>query len=1108
MSRHYAPRSTQPARRRPVVERLRGLLALLVTTALVVDIPVALYALRGNPLPDTGTDLSALADRLTAPDTDGSLFLGALTWIGWIAWASLAFTVLVEVVAQLRGMPTPHLPALGPQQRIAAGLVATTALLFAVPFLSAAPALAAGDAPRTSTGPSVAAPASPVASANTTAPSQDHARPATASAAASGRIYAVQPGDTLWQIAQDHLGDGTRFTEIARLNYGVTQADGHALTAAHWLTPGWKLTLPAPPAAGSHTAAEQTVVVERGDTLWQIARDHLGDGDRYPDIAAASTELQADGTRLVDPDLIRTGWTLHLPADITTDAAPPVDVAPPAPLAPHAPATPTVPPAAVPPAVTPPPEAPRTEQVPSAIQAPSTAPAQTPAAQQPPAAASADPVTSQDPDVDHDVVTVRTAGGVGALLAASMLSLLGLKRTRQQRRRRPGQRIAMPPPDLHSAELELRMVEDPTGLDRVDQALRSLSVLLAENGQPLPRLRLARLVDEDLELYLDGAMHLPAPFAPTGDPTIWTLEAEAPLLSAEELADVPGPFPSLVTIGHDLDNAHVLLDLEHAAALTVDGSPEASIPVLAAIAAELATSRWAEDLTVTVVGCLPQLPDAIGTGRVRYVDTLAQVLPALEKRAAGIRRAMTDLGLADLQHARSAANQGPYGDVWYPEILLLGGPVDSADRVRLHDLLNDLPQVSLAAVTAADSTPSEWTLVLDPVDDGPDATAVLRPLGLALRPQRLTPAELDQLLDLLAVAELPAQDLPVDPTRPALVKVEPALSDLGSQLDGPSSIVIRLPNPTNGVGVDTGSTEPVDPTSTSTEPDGDAAAAETLAVDQAPLALDVVDLDEPPVPEDERPATVEIPADQAPVVQVLGPVTVLHARGDLEADRRSQLAEIAAILVLNPGINHNQLDEMKWPNARLLEKTRNSAVYKLRRWLGDDDAGDPYLPKIGRDGYRLHSDVRSDWDLWRNLLPEGPESASTEDLAAALELVKGQPFAGAKKRTYGWAERIKQDMISAIGDVAHELARRALLAGNATLARQAAAAGLQADPGAELLWRDALRAEWLAGDLDGLHSTAERLIELANKLGDDLEPETDDLLDELLTRPVQPRGTR
>lgn len=49
---------------------------------------------------------------------------------------------------------------------------------------------------------------------------------------ASACTYTVQPGDTLWQIATDNLGDGARFTEIAELNYGVSQRDGNALTAA------------------------------------------------------------------------------------------------------------------------------------------------------------------------------------------------------------------------------------------------------------------------------------------------------------------------------------------------------------------------------------------------------------------------------------------------------------------------------------------------------------------------------------------------------------------------------------------------------------------------------------------------------------------------------------------------------------------------------------------------------------------------------------------------------------------------------------------------------------------------------------------------------------
>ena len=1090
---------TATPRRRPLVDRLRGLLALLVMVALLVAIPVALVVLRGNPLAGVGGDWSALLVRLTAPDQDGSLFLAALTWLGWLAWASFALTVGVEAVAQLRGLPTPHLPALGPQQRAANVLVAAAALLFTVPLLHTTPARATTDGPDRPT----AAPAS--VSAVLAAPNHDpsHPQPRPASAAAPARSYTVQPGDTLWQIATDQLGDGARFNEIAELNYGAPQADGRSLTSAHWLTPGWTLTLPsaATPTVASATAAghrtAQTVVVEPGDTLWQIAQDRLGDGFRYRDIAAASTGLQADGTHLVDPDLIRPGWELTLP-NAATPTTPGLPAAPDPPRA----GAPTHPPATQPlspsllPAGTLARTAPVTPAGPVAGgQVPASRPTPPPAAAGRPApatktptarraAASTPAVPTADPH--RELVTIRTAGGVGAMLAASLLVLLGVKRTRQQRRRRPGQRITMPPPALQRTELKLRLVEDPTGLARVDQALRSLSALLAEHDRPLPDLRMVRLLDEDLELYLAGAANLPPPFVGTGDPTIWTLPGDAPLPPPAELDEVPAPFPSLVTIGEDLDGGHVLLDLEHAAGLSVDGEAVASVSVLAAIAAELATSRWADDLQVTVVGCLPGLPDAIGTGRLRHVETLGELLPALERRAASTRQLMTSSDLPDLQHARSAGNRRAHAGAWYPEILLLGAPVDPADRARLDALLTAQPRISLAAVTAtdtADSTPSEWRLALEV--DSTDDLAILHPLGLAVRPQHLGAEDLEQLLELLAVADLPAEtQRHSDLATPALIEQEPSRTDLGTQLISPTADDLdHAPHPLR----------PGDPT----------AAHSKTAQDQQRTEPDSV-ADQPTAPGWQP---KHIPEDPPPLVQVLGPVKVLHARGHLEADRRGQLTEIAAFIALHPGLDHSHLDEAKWPGSRNLTNTRNSAVSKLRRWLGTAPDGREYLPDAAAAGYQLHPDIRSDWDLWRDLLPEGPATASTHALAHALELVKGQPFAGVNHRTYAWAERDRQEMISAIGDVAHELARRALLDGDATLARQAAAAGLQADPGAELLWRDALRAEWLAGDLDRLSSTADRLIYLANKLGDDLEPETDELLNQLLNRSAHPRSS-
>jgi nucleoid-associated protein YgaU len=59
------------------------------------------------------------------------------------------------------------------------------------------------------------------------------------------RSYTVQRGDSLSRIAQQQLGDASRYTEIFELNEGVAQANGGALTNPSQLRVGWVLQLPA-----------------------------------------------------------------------------------------------------------------------------------------------------------------------------------------------------------------------------------------------------------------------------------------------------------------------------------------------------------------------------------------------------------------------------------------------------------------------------------------------------------------------------------------------------------------------------------------------------------------------------------------------------------------------------------------------------------------------------------------------------------------------------------------------------------------------------------------------------------------------------------------------
>ena len=115
--------------------------------------------------------------------------------------------------------------------------------------------------------------------------------------------YTVKRGDSLWKIAKERLGDGTRYVELVALNEAVL--DGRP----DFLVPGTILRVPV-----AETAPADAYVVRPGDTLSEIAEDELGDADAYPTIYEASRNtVQPNGEHLTDPDLILPGWKLTIP---------------------------------------------------------------------------------------------------------------------------------------------------------------------------------------------------------------------------------------------------------------------------------------------------------------------------------------------------------------------------------------------------------------------------------------------------------------------------------------------------------------------------------------------------------------------------------------------------------------------------------------------------------------------------------------------------------------------------------------------------------------------------------------------------------------------------
>ena len=275
--------------------RFTGLLAALTLLALTVGVPWLLVRIGVGPAAVLGDPAWR---HLLEPD-DGTLVRAVLGAAAWIAWAVLAALVVAEVVATLRGVHVPTLAGLRAPQDAIRNLVAAATLLFSAPTVhaatpAAAPAVqvATGEIPAllaapvgggSPTGPGVQAvpvtPASPVATVSPSVVPTASAVPAPVTAAVPGTVvYTVMRGDSLWRIAESHLGDPTRLTEIIDLNRSTLGDD------PDFLLPGTQLLLP----EHSPSRGGRTYVVEPGDTLSSIASDELGAAERYPEIYEAS----------------------------------------------------------------------------------------------------------------------------------------------------------------------------------------------------------------------------------------------------------------------------------------------------------------------------------------------------------------------------------------------------------------------------------------------------------------------------------------------------------------------------------------------------------------------------------------------------------------------------------------------------------------------------------------------------------------------------------------------------------------------------------------------------------------------------------------------------
>lgn len=1066
-------------------QRLTGLLATVAVLGIVFGLPAVLLAIGADPIPGQSPSLGAITDALLAPD-DGTLLLGLFTVVAWVAWAFISLTLVVEAVARLRQVEAPSLPGLGRPQTAAKGLIAMAALLF----------VAVGAGPFTA--PPAAATSTPAASADVdvsldagvlvehTAPTKrvvKHKVTGVAEREVERETVAhtVRPGESLWGIAERHLGDGSRYKEIVDLNRDLLGA------RPSFLEPGWVLQLPQPP---DTDAPAHRYTVAPGDTLTHIAQEELGDADRYMEIYDASTSLtQPGGVHLTDPDVIDAGWTLNVLATQTQPTDPPGTPRKPKPHTPaqlkgdhQQPVDPHIEPPAPPDTESPDAENPETE-------APDVKKHH---AEAPPTADSAGGEEADDSVLAAPWVLAGLTGG-GVLLSGALLMALQARRRCQFRNRRPGRAIATPPPELAPVEMTL----DANGaaaavtVEYADQALRRLAAAVGASGGTMPPLAAVELGHGTLTLHLSAPAELATPWVGSPDQTHWHISTD---VDAEDLGpdtgNVEPPYPLLVTIGTSDTGEAWLLNCEELSVLTINGDPSYGRDFARHLAAQLAVNPWSRRVRLDCVGLAEET--AAMDERITYHPTGEAGTPATAQVLAG---AVTTVDRATRRNTDvSTGRTGRVDDdVWPARMLLLDTAAgDPADLEQLLQLVNDHVGRSATSVVVAGERPHTPGAVLHMTNTG---RVIIEQAGLNLTAVGLTRDEACGCALLYAQSDtLDDVPIPVDETATAGWE---AYTDKSGALRREHT----LPRDTPEHAVD-------EPLSSLLEGNDEDYLRESVVVqeDLETLAPRVPahlrdEVEENLQTLDQDLAAWFSPDCDRPRLSLLGPVTA-RTRGKALAKRKPYFTELLAFLALHrdQGATREAICEAFGIEAGKARDYTNT----VRDWLGPNPrTGEPHLPHAdkapatksnGVNVYQVDDGLLVDLNLFARLRARGQARGGAEgraDLSTALQLVSGRPFSNLRENGWAWmaTEPNRVDLMapSWIADAALVIVTEALATGDLTTARSVVAVANLAAPHEESTRLCMVRVTEVEGD----QLEAERILrdEVCNRSDDDEAPE-------------------
>ena len=837
---------------------------------------------------------------------------------------------------------------------------------------------------------------------------------------------------------------------------------------------GTVLTLPPTTPRASHT-----YTVKAGDTLSGIAQRELGDATQYPAIFEASRHtLQPGGVHLVDPDQIDIGQTLTIPS--VAPASPPAESSTTPPVAaPAAPATPATPPVTA---------RPVTHPDPGPAEPGSASPIPSGAAQTAPRSTDSVDATDQASSVAPWLLTGLTGGG--ALLAGSMLMLLRRRRRAQFRNRRPGHTLAAPAPILGPVEKTIASVGAVTAptVEHMDAVLRRLAAATAASGSVMPVLAAVELTATHLVLHLAEPARLPAPWQGSDDAYHWKLDPQVPWDQiGPHLPDQPAPYPLLVTIGLGDHDEVWLLNIEDLT-VTITGDPTYGQDFARYLAAEVACNPWSAGVDVACLGVATELaqlnPDRIHVYDPHDGDPVGEFLAdavATSDRAG-------DLG-ADVTTARARQDGA---DAWPARLLLIDTATANPALDQLIELVHTNAGHTATSVVVAGDRPHTPGTVLEV---SPAGRVTLSEAGLNLVAVGLTSDEALGCAALLAhsdtLIEIP---VPVD---------QEATDGWQSFADNAGALREEHTLPRHDEDqVDD------DPTTSLLDDDDDTylAAGATTEEDLQVLAPRVshsvrqrVEDADPTLDDD---LAMWFRDDSAlPKLRLLGPVRAT-TRGKPLTKRKPYMTELLAFIALRRlGATPDEVAEA----FNITKAKARDYVLTVRHWLGTNPrTGTHHIPDARlapaaaiRDVpvYQV-IDLLIDADLFRRLRVRGEARGGQEgitDLRTALRLVEGRPFDYPLEREAGggWTwliegDRLDEHLAVAIVDVAHLVTTHSLASGDLPTARLAAETAALAAPYEEIPRLD-LAAVAAA---EGRHAEAQRIIrdDVCNRTDDEAAP--------------------